>query len=128
MTPNALESARQYYRINGRNLSDDVNAILSNPHGVLVMTPQMVAILKPVRRREELLWSLLSDDPDEADGWYIHLLVGQLAQARQFAWLLPPLEWCCFHRGRRNRRPHCLPWCIITGQTLSSPDKTIERN
>ena len=42
------------------------------------------------------------------DAWYIHLLAGDLKLARRLAADIAPLEWFCFHRGRRDGRPHLL--------------------
>lgn len=95
-------------------MSEDIRALMSNPTGVLVYTPQLVVLAKAVRREEELLWGLLDDAPEAPDSWYIHLLAGNLALARRWAAALPPFEWCCFHRGSRNRRPHIIAWSHLT--------------
>lgn len=65
-------------------------------------------MMKPVLLREELLWTALEDNPTDADAWYIHLLAGDLKLARRLAEDIAPLEWFCFHRGRRDGRPHLL--------------------
>ena len=110
MTPDARREAKRYYRGSGRELTEDVESLIRNPRGILVYTPELVVLMKPVLLCEELLWSALADNPAEADAWYVHLLVGNVALARQLAGSLPPLEWLCFHRGRRNRLPHIYRW------------------
>lgn len=119
MRADARKEAKLYYRGSGRQLIADVSSITDNPHGVLVFTPELVVLMKPVVLREELLWSELSDDPAEADAWYVHLLVGNVTLARQLASGLPPLEWLCFQRGRRNRLPHVYHWSNLLLNTTN---------
>ena len=113
MSNDAIAQTRHYYRTHGRNMDEDMRALLHNPRGVLVYTPDLVVLAKQVRREEELLWGVLDDAPEEADSWYIHLLAGRLSLARQWAAALPKMEWCCFHRGSRNGKPHIVPWFHI---------------
>lgn len=110
MSTDSRTEAYLYYRDSGRNLIDDVNTLLSNPRGVLVFTPELVVLMKPVLLQEELLWGELADNPADADAWYVHLLAGNVALARRLAATLPPLEWLCFQRGRRSNQPHIYRW------------------
>ncbi len=110
MSTDSRTEAYLYYRDSGRNLIDDVNALLCNPRGVLVFTPELVVLMKPVLLQEELLWGELADNPADADAWYVHLLAGNVALARRLAATLPPLEWLCFQRGRRSNQPHIYRW------------------
>ena len=110
MSTDSRSEAYRYYHESGRNLAADVHALISNPRGILVFTPELVVLMKPVLLSEELLWGELADNPPEADAWYVHLLVGNVAMARQMASALPPLEWLCFQRGRRNNQPHIYHW------------------
>lgn len=126
MRPDAQEEARRYYRESGRVLEADVESLISNPHGVLVFTPELVVLMKPVLLKEELLWGALADDPPEADAWYVHLLVGNVDQARRMAAQLPPLEWLCFQRGRRNSLPHVYHWSNVLLTNTNRKEKNAQ--
>lgn len=117
MIADARLEAHRYYQQSGRELTKDTEAITLNPRGVLVFTPDLVVLTKPVILREELLWGDLADDPTGADAWYVHLLVGNLKKARYMAAALPPLEWLCFQRGKRNNVPHVYHWAGILLKT-----------
>lgn len=108
MRHDARYVAQRYYRGSGREFRKDAESLLSNPRGIFIYSPQLVVMMKPVLLREELLWTALEDNPTDADAWYIHLLAGDLKLARRLAADIAPLEWFCFHRGRRDGRPHLL--------------------
>lgn len=110
MSTDSRSEACRYYHESDRNLEADVQALISNPRGILVFTPKLVVLMKPVLLQEEHLWGELADNPPKADAWYVHLMVGNVAMALQMASALPPLEWLCFQRGHRNNRPHIYHW------------------
>ena len=88
----------------------DLAALAAHPQGVVLMMPQLVALMKPVLSTEPHTWTKLAHVSPEVDAWYVHLLVGDLALARRMAGALCPLRWVCFQRGLRHERPHRLPW------------------
>ena len=110
MSADARIQARDYYLAAGRDMEEDLAALAAHPQGVLLFTPHLVAMLKPVCSKSVEHWPQLQHIFPQADGWYIHLLVGNLRMARHMAAALPPLQWLCFQRGLRNTTPHRLPW------------------
>lgn len=110
MDIDARDTARRYYSESSRSLKADMAALAQAPGGVVVFTPRLVALLKPVESMSPERWEELHHTPAEADGWYVHLLAGDAAWARQLARTLPPLQWLCFRRGLRNLQPHVYPW------------------
>lgn len=110
MDNDARDAARSYYADSSRCLQADMAALAETPGGVVVFTPRLVALLRPVRADSPAIWEQLHASIADADAWYVHLLVGDLALARQLAHTLPPLPQLCFRRGLRDRRPHVLPW------------------
>ncbi|MBR1982583.1 MAG: hypothetical protein IKA23_07520 [Akkermansia sp.] len=110
MDTDARFLARQYYQHAGRNMDADLSALAANPQGIVVMLPRLVVLMKSVQSRQPDQWAELADAPEQADAWYVHLLVGDLQLARALAVILPPRRWLCFQRGLRNNAPHRLPW------------------
>lgn len=110
MSTDARILARRYYEAAGRDLAADLAALSANPEGVVVFLPQLVALMKPAKAHFPEEWGKLGETPAGADGWYVHLLAGDLALARRLAWLLAGRRWLCFQRGLRNAAPHRLPW------------------
>lgn len=111
METDARAIARRYYSASSRCLQADMSALAVNPDSVLLWSPRLVALMKPVRHDAPDTWeSDLAYSPQDADGWYVHLLVGDMDWARHLAGTLPPLSRLCFCRGCRNRRPHVWPW------------------
>lgn len=121
MNTDAITTAQRYYAWAGRDFAADAHALARNPQGVLLYTPRLVVMMKPADSRQPQDWAQLTHSPQQADAWYVHLLVGQLSLAGQLAHLVPAYRWVCFQRGRRNTRPHRLPWVRI----LSHNSKTI---
>ncbi len=111
MSTDARELAALYYAGSGRSMAADVSALSRNPRGVVVVTPRLFALLRPVCSRRPESWAerLAKDDPS-ADAWYVHLLAGDLRLALQLGRMLPPLPLLCFHRGKRSGRPHRYSW------------------
>lgn len=107
----ARESASLYYAGSGRSLEADVDALIRNPRGIVMSTPRLFVLMRPVCSSRPSTWSkrLDLDDP-EADAWYVHLLAGELDLALRFAQMLPPLPLLCFLRGSRSGRPHRIAW------------------
>ncbi len=110
MSPDARDRARQYYSGSGRSMAADMAALAANPHGVLVLLPKLVALLKPVRRDRPQDWGALAHSPAGADAWYVHLLVGDLRLARRLGAGLERYPWLCFQRGARNACLHSWQW------------------
>ena len=110
METDARDCARLYYSRSHRSLQADLAALALNPRGVICWTPQLVALAKPVLSSCPASWARLQENPAAADGWYIHLLAGDVHRARSMAAGLPRLRWLCFQRGLRSPRPHILPW------------------
>lgn len=102
MSTDARVIARQYYATYGRNMCSDISALQANPQGVVLFTPFVVAMLKPIRTDEDLLWMDLAQSPPNPDGWYVHLLCGDLSLARLLAYRLRPLRWLIYQRGVRG--------------------------
>lgn len=110
METDARDMARRYYSRSNRCLQADMAALALNPRALIYWTPRLVALAKPVLSSCPADWPRLQDAPEGADGWYIHLLTGDLQWARRLAQHTPQLRWLCFQRGLRGRRPHILPW------------------
>lgn len=110
MDMDARVIARAYYQGSARCLGDDLAALSQNPQGVVVFFSRLVVLMKPVLHDRPGDWGSLSLCPHEPDGWYVHLLVGDLTLARRLASDLAPLHWLCFQRGRRSSRPHVRLW------------------
>lgn len=110
MVTDARATARRYYSYSNRCLAADMAALAQDPRSIIYWTPRLVALAKPVQSSCPEDWSRLTDTPVAADGWYVHLLVGDLTWARQLAKEAPPLRWLCFQRGLRNPEAHVLSW------------------
>lgn len=111
METDARAAARRYYSASRRSLQADMAALAANPGGVVLFSPALVALMRQVHHREPQSWELLEEPPSaQADAWYVHLMVGDLAWARRLARKLPPMRWLCFQRGVRSPRPHVWPW------------------
>lgn len=110
MNADARVQALQYYQAAGRSMATDLEALLLHSQGVVLMMPQLVVLMKPVDSSQPASWPELELEYSAADAWYVHLLVGNLALARQLAGALPPRRWLCFQRGSRSPRPHRIPW------------------
>ncbi len=123
MNTDATTTAQQYYAWAGRDFAADAYSLALNPQGVMVYTPQLVVMMKPVDSRQPQEWAELAHSPQQPDAWYVHLLVGDMKTARQMAHLVAAYRWVCFQRGRRNTRLHCLSWARIL-----SPHKNTNNN
>lgn len=110
MSRDARIAAAEYYEHFCRSFAADVEALHSNPRGVVLLSPRLVVLMKPAVSYRPQDWWLLRESPPEADAWYVHLLTGDLQLALHLAHTLPPLRWLCFQRGRRNGAVHRLPW------------------
>ncbi len=110
MNADARIQARQYYQAAGRSIEADIAALMQHPQGVVLLMPQLVVLMKPVRSQSLSDWDNLEHISAETDAWYVHLLAGNLAMARRMAATLPPRRWLCFQRGLRNPHPHRIPW------------------
>lgn len=119
MNADARVQAEQYYRAAGRSMEADLTALQQHPQGVVLLMPQLVALMKPVVNSQPESWQELPLVYPDADGWYVHLLVGNLVLARRLAAELTPLRWLCFQRGLRNARPHRLPWTAFCHQSTT---------
>lgn len=117
MSTDARQTARQYYAAHGRDMGSDIAALLANPQGVVLLSPRLVALLKPVCTRSPEQWTNLEQSPCGADGWYVHLLCGDLALARRLACTLPPLRLLVFQRGGRGERWHSCRWQRVLSPT-----------
>ncbi len=113
MSTDARTNALFYYTFAGRDVVADVCCLLQNPRGVFVYTPELVVLMKPADSNKPQDWEHLADSPENADAWYVHLLVGRLALARKLAWLLPAYRYLCFQRGLRHAKPHRCSWARI---------------
>ena len=120
MNTDARTRAWEYYQAAGRNMDADLAALAAHPQGVVLFMPQLVVLMKPVRSNDPERWQDMADAPDDADGWYIHLLVGDLKLAGRLAAALPPRRWLCFQRGLRSTAPHCLPWRVFCHKLTSN--------
>lgn len=117
MNRDARALALRYYRGSDRDPAADAEALIAHPHGWLLWTAELAVLMKRVRSDRPETWETLDHVEEAPDAWYIHLLAGDIAQARRMAADLPPMRYCCFRRGLRNRRPHRLPWrrlCLPT--------------
>ena len=120
MNTDARVIAEQYYRVGGRDLSVDMAALTSNPRGMVVWLPRLVVLMKPVDSNRPERWERLSENPVGADGWYVHLLTGELAFAGRLMVQVPRLDWACFQRGRRSSAPHRLSWSGLISRLASA--------
>ncbi len=119
MNTDARVIAERYYRVGGRELSVDLAALSTNPQGVVIWLPRLVVLMKPVDSRQPGQWDKLSENPVGADGWYVHLLTGELALAGRLMGQVPRLDWACFQRGRRSSAPHRLSWSGLISRLAS---------
>ena len=111
MSKDARELAARYYAGSGRSMAADVAALCRNPRGIVMSTPRLFALMRPVCSHRPESWAEhLAQDEPAADAWYVHLLVGDLQLARQLGHTLPPLPLLCFQRGSRSGRPHRHSW------------------
>ncbi len=110
MDNDARHTARRYYAGSPRSLREDLAALGGNPAGIVVWTPQLVALLKPVASARAAEWEDLGVSPADADAWYVHLLAGDLELARRLGAGLVPLPKLCFRRGLRSPAPHIRRW------------------
>lgn len=110
MDTDAREQARAYYSAGGRSLHADLAALAQNPQGLIYWTPQLVVLAKPVSSERPICCNGLAESPEHADGWYVHLLAGDLQWARRLARHLPPLGRLYFQRGVRSAKVHSLSW------------------
>lgn len=111
MSTDAREGAARYYAGSKRSLAADVAALSRNPRAVIISTPRLFVLMRPVDSRKPELWAeALDADHAGADGWYVHLLVGDLGFALRLGAMLAPLPLLCFMRGVRSGRPHRLSW------------------
>ncbi len=113
MSTDARSLARSYYAGSGRSLEDDMAALSGNPQGVVVFLPRLVALMAPVDHARPMDWLALSSSPQGADAWYIHLLAGDLALARQLGSGLAAYPWLCFQRGARGATLHRWRWSRV---------------
>ena len=119
MNADARTQAWEYYKAAGRQMDADLEALAAHPQGVILLMPRLVVLMKPVPSSCPELWPRLELVFPEADAWYIHLLVGDVHLARRLAAALPPRQWLCFQRGRRNTTPHRLSWSAFLHQPLT---------
>ena len=113
MNTDARLTALQYYARSGRHAAEDIAALMQNPQGVFLFTPDLVVLMKPADSKNPAAWGKLDESPVAADGWYVHLLCGKLPLARKLAWLLPAYRWVCFQRGTRNAKAHRMRWSRV---------------
>lgn len=116
MSTDAVTAAKKYYAAAGRDWVAEVSTLAENPCGVVLICPALVVLMKPVDSTRPQDWETLGKSPAGADAWYVHLLAGDVAMARQLAWLLPAYPWVCFQRGQRSARPHRRPWARLLAQ------------
>ena len=117
MSTDARLIALRYYRGSARHLQDDLEALAANPHGVVVWTPRLVVLMKAAHSQQPQEWLNLAVSPRQADGWYVHLLAGDLSLARRLASMVPEHRWACFQRGKRSAAPHRLSWQRVVSRT-----------
>lgn len=127
MNTDAKTTARRYYTLAGRDLGADLCALSTNPHGVVVWTPQLVVLMKPANSQQPHTWAELAENPAGADAWYVHLLVGNLALAMRLAHTVPAYPKLCFQRGLRSSAPHCCSWARILSFSKQSNVNNIFR-
>ncbi len=126
MSSDARSTARHYYAGSGFSLAADMAALAANPQGIVIFLPQLVVLAKPVEHDHPEQWVDLGTSPQGADAWYVHLLAGELAQARQIARRLPAYPWLCFQRGARSAAIHRRSWARFVNRLHPQPQ--IERN
>lgn len=119
MNADARTQAKTYYQAAERSMEADLAALTAHPHGVVLLMPQLVVLMKPALSTAPEFWPRLEHVEPAADAWYIHLMVGDLTLARRLAASLPPRRWLCFQRGLRNTAPHCLPWAAFLNHNLT---------
>lgn len=112
MKNDARSYAEQYYAGSDRSQEADLAALAHNPYGVALLCPALVALLQPCSVEWSEPWRHWGQaiPPGQADAWYVHLLVGELAVARRLAAMLPPLPWVVFQRGTRGPALRRYPW------------------
>ena len=67
MTPDARVQAQQYYHAAGRDMEADLAALAAHPQGVVLLMPQLVALMKPVLSTQPHLWPQLEHRFPETD-------------------------------------------------------------
>ncbi|MBQ8480118.1 MAG: hypothetical protein IJ503_07010 [Akkermansia sp.] len=123
MSTDARIAALRYYRAFGRDCAADLAALAANPQGVVVWLPRLVVLMKAADSRDPAQWGNLAESPAGADGWYVHLLAGDVALARRLACEVPRRRWACFQRGRRSAAPHRLGWQRLISNSRRSGKK-----
>ena len=114
METDARIIAIRYYRGSEREFAADMTALSANPDAIIIYLPHLVVLAKPANRLHPQQWDHLHESPPGADAWYVHLLVGDVRQAREAARRLKPRTWICFQRGMRSSRPHAIRWDRFT--------------
>ena len=117
MNSDARIVALRYYHGSERNLQADIEALAANPQGVVVWLPRLVVLMKAADSKKPQQWGNLAESPANADGWYVHLLVGDMSLARRLAQEVPPHHWACFQRGMRSAAPHRLRWKRVVSRS-----------
>ncbi len=111
MSRDARQLARYYYDRHGRDILQDMQLLSENDRALIIWLPQLIALAIPVNHLYPDSWArLASTSPQDSDAWYVHLLVGDLALARELGKQAEELSFICFHRGARNPRPHIHPF------------------
>ncbi|MBQ8900012.1 MAG: hypothetical protein IJY72_03570, partial [Akkermansia sp.] len=82
-----------------------------------------ILLMKAADSRDPAQWGNLAESPAGADGWYVHLLAGDVALARRLACEVPRRRWACFQRGRRSAAPHRLGWQRLISNSRRSGKK-----
>lgn len=110
MSRDARVLAAHYYAGSPRRLAADMAALSRNPQGIIMYTPQLVVLMKPVLSGRPQEWQELDTPSPGADAWYVHLLAGELHLALTLGHLLPELPLLCFQRGSRSSIIHRHRW------------------
>ncbi len=107
MSRDARQLAHEYYDRHGRDIQQDMQRLSENSRALIIWLPQLIVLAMPVNHHHPERWSsLASTSPQDSDAWYVHLLIGDLALARELGKQVEVLNLLCFQRGLRSPRPH----------------------
>ncbi len=107
MSRDARQLAREYYDRHDRDIQQDMQRLSGNSRAFIIWMPQLITLAVPVNHQHPETWtSLALTSPQDSDAWYVHLLIGDLALARELARQAEALPYLCFQRGLRSPRPH----------------------
>lgn len=105
-----------YFLESTRSMYDDLRALRINPGGFVLLSKDFSVMAKRVNSKNEHDWLNLYKEEQNTDAWYIHLMAGSIAKAKEVFKTLPHEPYVVFHRGMRDeQKAHKLPTSLFLG-------------